>query len=396
MVNTALPNLRHLRAVVEVARRGSIRRAAEAVHLTQPAITQALAGIEATLGVPLFERRPDGMASTQAALLIVPRLEAALARIANRRVTAAQVRALIAVADAGSYADAGHATGLSEPSLHRAVGNLALALGRPLVERRGRGIALTDAGRRWVRAFRLARAEYVAGLSEVAALNGRETGRITIGAMPLCRARLLPAAVTAFHAAHPQADIRIVEGSHAELIEPLRDGDIDLLIGALRDPGPSDDVEQRALFEDRPVVIGRAGHSLARAGAIDAAMLARYAWTVPAPGAPLRLLWERMFAVGGVPAPPVKIECGSVIAIRQILMGSDFLTLLSPDQVAVEIEAGWLTRIGDTPGAPARTIGTTTRAGWRPTATQRAFVAALEGAVDPLPTRDGELVVDLA
>lgn len=368
-------NLRHLRAIVEINRCGSISGAAYAVNLTQPAITQALARLESTLGQPLFLRRADGMTATAAADLLVPRAEAALAQIASTRVTMAQLRALVAIADAGSYAGASLATGLSQPSLHRAAGDLALVLRRELVVRRGKGIALTDAGRALARRFRLALAELAAALSELDALQGRETGRITIGAMPLSRARLLPACASAFHRAYPEVAISIVEGAFHELIEPLRDGALDCIIGALRDPSPGPDLVQTALFDDSPAVIARYDHPLQGS---DIASLARYPWSVPPPGTPLRGQWERMFADAGIPPPRVPIECGSVITIRQILMESDFLTLLSPDQVAVELEAGWLRRIRDVPPGLIRHIGMTTRANWRPTARQARFIALLQ------------------
>jgi LysR family transcriptional regulator of gallate degradation len=371
MMDIGQLNLRHLQVIAKIGRLGSIRAAAEAVGLTQPAITQALGKLERQLGIALFERRPDGMAGTRASELLTPRIEAALTQIGSTRVTMAQLGALIAVARESSYSGASALTGLSEPSLHRAVGDLSIALNRRLVERRGRGIVLSDAGKRTARAFRLARAELEAGLSEIDALLGQETGRVTIGAMPLSRARLLPAAVTAFHKQHPKVEIRIVEGSHAELLEPLRDGEIDFLIGALRSPSPGSDVEQVALFDDRPVVIGRVGHPISSP---DIGQLAAYPWTISAPGTPLRMLWERMFEQAGVAPPRVPIECGSVIAIRQLLRDSDFLTLLSPDQVAVELEAGWLSNIGAAPGDLRRTIGLTTRADWRPTAMQMAFL----------------------
>lgn len=374
-------NLRHLASLVVIARLGSLSAAAQAISLTQPALTQGLAKLERQFGEPLFERRPGGMVATPAVQVLAPRIETALAHIVSPRVTMAQMRALIALAEAGSYPGASATTGLSQPTLHRAVSDLSIGLRRVLVERRGKGIVFTDTGRRTVRALRLARAELVAGLSEVAALRGRETGRITVGAMPLSRARLLPAAVTAFHRAQPEVEIRIVEGSHAELIEPLRDGDIDLLIGALRDPAPSEDVVQIPLFEDQPVVIARAGHPLATAGNVTPNLLAAYPWTISAPGTPLRLLWERMFARADVPLPLVPVECGSVITIRQMLLDSDFLTLLSPDQVAVELEAGWLTQISDPPAELRRMIGITTRNGWRPTAMQQNFLDLLQSSL---------------
>ena len=366
-------NLRHLRALASIARLGSISAAAEAINLTQPAITQALAKFETHLGQPFFERRANGMTATPAALLLAPRIERALAHIGSQRVTMAQLRALIMLADRGSYASA---SGLAQPSLHRAIGDLSVAMKRVLVERRGKGIMLTDQGRRTVRTFRLARAELEAGLTELASLQGIETGRITIGAMPLSRARLLPSAVSAFYRAYPDVRINIVEGSFQELIEPLRDGALDLMIGALREPSPGADVVQQPLFADRPVVLGRVGHPLSLIS-VTVSDLALYPWTVPASGAPLRVQWEKMFTDADVQLPNVPIECGSVITIRQILLESDFLTLLSPDQVAVELEAGWLTKIADTPEGLTRTIGITTRHGWRPTGMQNAFIQLL-------------------
>jgi LysR family transcriptional regulator, regulator for genes of the gallate degradation pathway len=367
-------NLRHLHALAATARLRSVSKAAQAVSISQPAITQAIGKLETILGETLFERRPDGMVPTAAATLLSPRIDAALAHVGSSRVTMTQLRALIAVADGGGYAGASAATGVSQPSLHRALQDLSVALRRSLIERRGRGTMLTEAGRRTLRGFRLARGEIEAGLSEVAALGGHETGRIAIGAMPLSRARLLPATVTLFHATHPEVEIRILEGSYAELVEPLRDGEIDVLIGAVRGGAP--DLDEEPLFEDRPVILGRKGHPAA--GIEDASTLATYPWTIAAPGTPLRAQWERIFIDAGVPVPPVPIECGSVITIRQILIDSDFLTLLSPDQVRVELEAGWLEIICDAPAGLVRTIGITTRNGWRPTAKQAAFVAMLK------------------
>jgi LysR family transcriptional regulator, regulator for genes of the gallate degradation pathway len=91
-----------------------------------------------------------------------------------------------------------------------------------------------------------------------------------------------------------------------------------------------------------------------------------------------------MFADAGVTVPEVPVECGSVMTIRQILLESDFLTLLSRDQVSVELEAGWLVKLCDTPPGLKRTIGITTRTGWRPTAAQQAFLEALRNCAETL------------
>ena len=84
-----------------------------------------------------------------------------------------------------------------------------------------------------------------------------------------------------------------------------------------------------------------------------------------------------MFENAGLELPRVPIECGSVIAIRHILASSDFLAMLSPDQVGLELSTGLLAIIGEVPAELSRTIGITTRSGWRPTRVQAAFLAQL-------------------
>jgi LysR family transcriptional regulator of gallate degradation len=371
-------NIRHLRAVAAIVESGSISAAARMVNLTQPAITQGIAKLERQLGMPLFERRASGMTPTPAADLLAPRVTAALRLMDSRHATAAQISAFLALARNGSYAGAAAETGLTEPSLHRAVSDLSLALGTILVERRGKGVMLSARGSSVARKFSLGEAELKSALSELAVLEGREVGRITVGAMPLSRARLLPSAVTAFHALHGDVGLGIIEGSHAELIGPLRRGEIDMMVGALRLSEANDDIRQTPLFQDRPVILARSGHPLANlSGAITQDQLLTYPWITAAVGTPLRAQWQAMFEAAGAVAPSVPIECGSVIMIRQMLLQSDFLTLLSADQVAVELEAGWLARVAPAPGDVTRTIGVVTRSDWRPTQLQRRFLDQL-------------------
>ncbi len=47
---------RHLQLLANVHARGSLHAAAEAMHLTQPSLSKALAEVEAAFGFPLFER----------------------------------------------------------------------------------------------------------------------------------------------------------------------------------------------------------------------------------------------------------------------------------------------------------------------------------------------------
>jgi DNA-binding transcriptional LysR family regulator len=219
-------------------------------------------------------------------------------------------------------------------------------------------------------------AELRSGLAEVAAWQGKAAGRIVVGAMPLSRARWLPETILRFQGSYPGVSIAVVEGSHAELAGPLRDGEIDLMLGALREAALLEDLAQEPVFEDSPQLVMRAGHPLLAAERAMGPQLAGYPWILPARDTPLRRYWEAMMRAAGAEPPPVEIECGSVLTVRQLLLGSDALTLLSPAQLAVELEAGVLATL-PTPAPVLRRIGITTREGWRPTAPQAAFVALL-------------------
>jgi DNA-binding transcriptional LysR family regulator len=383
-------NLRHLRAVSAIARHGSMSAAAEAVNLSQPALTQGLAKLEGQLAVTLFDRRSDGMTATVEGGIARNRADAALGHLADAAraaarggargfarpellMTATQLRAFLAVADAGSFVAAATATGLSQPAIHRAVRDLEQLCAIVLVERRGRGIMLTAPGVRLARGVRLAQGELAALIAELAA-EPEGGGRLVIWAMPLCRALILPAAIARYTRESPGTMIDVVEGSWRELVDPLRDGVLDLMIGALREVPPPECV-QAPLMTDQLAVVARAGHPLATTTRPTLDQLAGYPWIVGQPGTPLRLQWEKMFSNHARPHAP--IECGSVMVIRGVLADSDFLTLLSPDQVTMEIDRGLLATIGPPLEHSTRTIGITTRERWRPTASQARFIELL-------------------
>jgi len=62
-----------LRVFVAVLEHRSFRKAAAVLHLTQPAVTKAIAGLEAMLGVHLFDRASHGVVPTAHGLTFAPR-----------------------------------------------------------------------------------------------------------------------------------------------------------------------------------------------------------------------------------------------------------------------------------------------------------------------------------
>ncbi len=384
-------NLRHLDAVATAARMGSISAASQAMNLSQPALTQAVAKVEALLGHRLFDRQPGGVVATEAGRLMASRIEHALGYVARgghsvrrnarlsslphieRRITLGQLLALIAVDRAGSFALAARLTGLSEPAVHRAARDLEGLLGIPLLVRHGRTVRPTPAAARLLRFAKLAQAELEAGFDELAALRSAGAGRVTVGVMPLARAILLPQALARFARTYPMASVNVVEGPYVELLAALREGAMDLLVGAMRTPLPVADVAQEPLFVDDPVIVGRAGHPLLQEPGFEFRRLLDFPWVIAETGAPVRHRWEQMFDEQGLEPPRLRIECGSVMVVRGLMLEDDWLTLMSRDQFLFEERAGLLSEIAGAGVSLRRQIGLTVREDWRPTRLQRAF-----------------------
>jgi len=395
MSNALNLNLRHLEALAEIGRAGSMSAGARRVNLSQPALAQAVGKLERMIGQPLFDRQPGGMIPTAAGHTLVMRIERAFnylihgvrlvrrsARLApighiERRVTMAQLRSLIAVESTSSYAMAALQIGLSQPAVHRAVRDLQEVLGTQLLVRVGRSVRPTDNASRFVRFVRLMLSELRTGLDEVraATAGAGAGGRIELGTLPMARAVFLPELLNQFMTTHPAASVRVIEAPYGDLLNSLRQGDIDVFIGgALRDPAPTNDIVQEVLFDDEAVIVGNAQHPLRGRKNLSSADLLRFPWIVPSHGVPMRSNWERMFRSQGVEPPQVRIECGSMLITRGLMLNGRWLTLMSRDQIQLEREAGVLAEI-EAPGEILRRrIVLTRRHDWHPTPLQAHLV----------------------
>ncbi|HEY5790955.1 MAG TPA: LysR family transcriptional regulator, partial [Gammaproteobacteria bacterium] len=308
----------------------------------------------------------------------------------DQRLTTAQLRALVAVASAHNFSLAARSIGISQPSLHRAARDLERLLELALFDRTSRGIVLTPAAELLAQHAKLAFAELAQGYAEVAQLRGIDCGRIVVGSMPLPRTHVLPAAINGFTRDHPDVLVSVVDGPYADLLHGLRHGDIDLLVGALRDPLPAADVTQERLFDDPLAVVARSGHPLAGRAEVGLDELLGYPWVVPRPGTPTRDQFERLLAAHGERRPPGLVEASSLVLIRGLLLGSDRLTLISSHQVRHECSQGLLAALPFADVGPSRPIGLTQRAEWKPTPTQQRFLACVRAAAAlPEPPRAG-------
>jgi len=390
-------NLRHLRLLVAIADTSSLTAAAALCGVTQPAVSQALSGLEEKAGGALFERRAQGLFPTGRGAVALGRLrralsvlDEALAEASPRLIltaTSSQLLALLAVSETGNFTLAARRLGISQPTVHRSVSQIEADAGRNLFDRAAHGIVPTRLCRTLARAIRLAMAELDQCDADLAEQDGREVGRITIGAMPLSRSALLPRALARFRAERPTLPVLVLDGPYDALLDGLRRGEVDFLVGALRDPAPVDDVEQTALFTVDLVILCGLAHPLAGRRNVQLAELAAYPFIVARAGTPTRDRFDALMAPAGGASQGI-VESGSILLMREMLAASDHLGFISRLQASAEIALGLVTVVDHPVPGSARPIGITTRRGWQPTAAQRRLLALVaEAAPDQALSR---------
>ena len=374
-------SLRHLRLFLSVVELKSLTLAAEACGVTQPAATQAIARLERRAGGGLVRRSRHGTFVTDRGEVLARRvrralgfLDPALAEVSPRlarTITLGQVTALVAVREAENFTLAARRLGLGQPGVHRAVAQVEREAGRPLFERTAHGLVPTRACRALAQAARLALAELEQAGADLAEIDGGAAGRIVIGALPLSRSAILPRALARFRAQRPVQPVTVIDGVYGEMLQALRRGDVDMIVGALRDPAPIGDVMQERLFDDRLAFIAGRGHPLTGRTDIAVAALAREAWVVPRAGTPARAQFDALFAAAGVDPPASILECGSILLMRELLGEAPLLGCISAMQAEAELREGLVARLDVRVALPGRPIGLTVRADWEPTAAQR-------------------------
>jgi LysR family transcriptional regulator, low CO2-responsive transcriptional regulator len=257
-------------------------------------------------------------------------------------VTLTQIRAFLAVKDAGSVRGAASQLLVSQPSVSAAVASLGRELGVTLFERHGRGVRLTEPGEAFV-----PYAAQVLGLLEQGGNAARdaarpETSKVRLAAVNTAGEYLVPPLIRACRRLHPGINILLEVGNRATVFERLQSRRADIGIGG-RPPGRG--LAGYPLVGNELVVVGREAP----------ADLSATPWLLREEGSGTRLATERLLADLNLGAPgsgpPELLTLGSNGAIKQGLAVGLGVTLISRFAVARELRDGLLTEIA-VPGTP--------------------------------------------
>lgn len=150
-----------------------------------------------------------------------------------------QLRALLAIARVGNLSRAAVELDMTQPALSRLVRQVETRLGAPLFYRNGRGMELTEAGRRF-RTHAQGMIEHYEALGrELEEMRHELSGSVTIGMPPGVAQHLNIPAFKRFTALHPKIKVRITEDRSPVVRDRLTDGKLDagLFYGPLHGQG---------------------------------------------------------------------------------------------------------------------------------------------------------------
>jgi LysR family transcriptional regulator, hydrogen peroxide-inducible genes activator len=169
---------------------------------------------------------------------------------------------LVTIADTGHFGKAAERCFVSQPTLSAQLKKLEQTLGVQLVERQPNNVQLTEIGREVAERGRrmLAQSEEIIALARA---NTDPLGaRLRMALIPTIGPYLLPRITQKIRKALPKLKLMLYEHQTENLLQRLREGEIDLGILAL--PVPDENLHTRVLYEENFVLAVPDGHALSK------------------------------------------------------------------------------------------------------------------------------------
>jgi len=191
-----------------------------------------------------------------------------------------RLRVLLEIARTGSLAAAAERLGYTPSAVSQQIRALERELGTVVLERRGRGVALTEPGTALVAHAQRIVDALGAAEAEVEAIAGLRAGILRLGWFSTAGAILVPRAIARFRARHPAIELVLEEADPDECVQRLREGELDLaVVYEFRDDEPLPaDLRLTPLLEDRLHIALPPEHRLAARRRIRLAELADEPW----------------------------------------------------------------------------------------------------------------------
>ncbi len=233
----------------------------------------------------------------------------------NPRMDLKQLEYFVRVAELGSFTQASHALNIAQPALSRQVRLLEVELRQNLLNRTGRGVTTTEAGKLLLEHCRGILHQVERAREDMGRVRGALAGRVTLGIAPSASKMLTVPLTREFRKQLPNASLSISEGLSLMMQEWLMAGRLDIAL--LYNPSPSAELELSPLTHELLYLVGPRGPHPS-----DQPMPLRTLANIPLviPNRPhtVRMLLESEMALIGC-RPNIRLEIDGVPAILDLV-----------------------------------------------------------------------------
>jgi DNA-binding transcriptional LysR family regulator len=291
-----------------------------------------------------------------------------------------QLRIFLEVAERGHVTRAAEALGMSQSAASAAISTLETNYQTKLFDRVGRGIQLTETGRKFLHEARAVLDRASMARSVLQDLAGLPASPVAIAASQTIATYWLPRRLAAFHAANPRVRLNVVIRNTQEVESAVVEGEVN--VGLLEGPTQHPALIRTQIDQDHIVLVVASDQPPLPVNAFGRLDLRAINWVIREVGSGTRRRLEELAVREGLSLDDLNIflVLPSNEAVREAIVAGAGATIISRHVVASAIAAGTLTEIPIE--LPLREYALVRHRDRHATLAQQALVAHLIGAAD--------------
>lgn len=220
----------------------------------------------------------------------------------ERNVSVRQMRAFVVIGRLKSFTQAAALLHSTQPALSARIRELEVALDLRLFDRNTRSVRLTQAGEDLLPVVAQVLADLGSLLERAKDVATRNTGRVTVAALPSISSELLPATLARFARRYPGISIGMRDAVADRVLELVRNREVDFGVTSVGGGDPK--LDFTPLLSDRIVAVLPRSHPLARRRKLSLAALVEHPLILMDRDSSVRHIVDATYAASGrMPAP---------------------------------------------------------------------------------------------
>lgn len=280
----------------------------------------------------------------------------------DNRIKFRHLQTFLEVARHRSVGKAADALAITQPAVTRTVRELEEILGVALFEKDGRGIRISHFGEVFLRHAGESVASVQRGMDSIAQAQKSEGPPVRIGTLPTASATFMPEVVADFLAIGTGSQVTIVSGENRMLLNALRLGELDLVVGRLAAPELMTGLDFEPLYSEEVTIVVRPEHPLLKRRHFTLSELGQYTVLMPTRGSVIRPFVDRLLLTNGIPDLPKMIETVSDSFGRAYIARHDAAWIISRGVVMEELRSGRFAELKIDMSETRGAVGFTTQA----------------------------------